>query len=429
MISFRHKSSPCGFIKPLGEDSTPATVKPFLVSLVEPVAYQLSYLKGLSVERYLQQVGLSEYAPGGLRLRMAALLLFAKDVRRWHGRCQLRILRVLGNELGAGDRYNVKEDFTEDGNIFKLWVRGWDLLRTTFLVQRTQFAEGARFETKFVYPEQACREALINAIAHRDYSVHSGIEIFVFNDRIEVRSPGALLSTIKISGLQELNGAHESRNPMVARVLKDHKYMRELGEGMRRIFEAMEQNDLEKPQLVSSGSSFSVVLSNRSVFNQREEEWLSVFRSQELSRLQKRIVVAGMDGKELSPDDIYHAMNTEDRDTYDFEVTGLRKSNVLTQIRSTTSAQQIAKSKRIVKSKIPRFRASQPVTAKSHSQQTVQQPPTFIESRGRELFPEETGVFVSNLDLTTTESELRSILQRFGKVRKVTMNRACGLVP
>ena len=90
---------------------------------------------------------------------MAALLLFAKDVRRWHPRCQLRILRVLGTELGAGDNYNVKEDITEDGNIFKLWVRGWDLLRTTFLVQRTQFADGARFETKFVYPEQACREA------------------------------------------------------------------------------------------------------------------------------------------------------------------------------------------------------------------------------------------------------------------------------
>ena len=41
-----------------------------------------SYLRGLSVERYLQQVGLSEYSPGGLRLRMAALLLFAKDTRR-----------------------------------------------------------------------------------------------------------------------------------------------------------------------------------------------------------------------------------------------------------------------------------------------------------------------------------------------------------
>ena len=326
-----------------------------------------SYLKGLSVERYLQQGGLSEYAPGGLRLRMAALLLFARDVRRWHPRCQLRILRVLGSELGAGDNYNVKEDITEEGNIFKLLVRGWDLLRTTFLVQRTQFAEGARFETRFVYPEQACREALINAIAHRDYSIQSGIDIFVFNDRMEVRSPGALLSTIRVSDLQALDGAHESRNPLIARVLREHRYMRELGEGMRRIFESMEQYDLEKPQLLSSGVAFSVVFSNRSVFNQREEEWLHLFNSYELSRLQKRIVVAGMDGKELSPNDIYAAMNTEDRDTYDLEVTGLRKSEILTEIRSTAAAQQMSRSRRIPKSKIPRFRVQHPAPGKTRT--------------------------------------------------------------
>jgi ATP-dependent DNA helicase RecG len=190
-----------------------------------------TYLKGLSVERYLQQVGLSEYSPGGLRLRMAALLLFAKDVRRWHPRCQIRILRVLGGAVGAGDKYNVKDDVTEEGNIFRLLVRGWDLLRTTFLVQRTQFAEGARFETKFVYPEQACREALINAIAHRDYSLQSGIDIFVYDDRMEVKSPGGLLSTLGVNDLEKLKGAHESRNPVIARVLREHRYMRELGEG------------------------------------------------------------------------------------------------------------------------------------------------------------------------------------------------------
>lgn len=381
-----------------------------------------SYLKGLSVERYLQQIGLSEYSPGGLRLRMAALLLFARDVRRWHPRCQLRILRVLGSELGAGDSYNVKEDITEDENIFKLWVRGWDLLRTTFLVQRTQFAEGARFETKFVYPEQACREALINAIAHRDYSVQSGIEIFVFNDRMEVRSPGALLSTIKVADLQELKGAHESRNRLVARVLREHKYMRELGEGMRRIFEAMEQNDLEKPQLVSSGSSFSVVLSNRSVFNQREEEWLSLFHSLGLWRLQKRIVVAGMDGKELSPNDIYRAMNTEDRDTYDLEVTGLRKSGILSDIRSSTATQQMSRNKHIPKSKIARFRMSQPASTKPGPQEIVRPTSATVVGPKRELYPEETGVFIGNLDPSTTEEELRAVLQRFGRVRKVIAN-------
>lgn len=387
-----------------------------------------SYLKGLSVERYLQQVGLSEYSPGGLRLRMAALLLFAKDIRRWHPGCQLRILRVIGDELGAGEKYNVKEDITEYGSVFRLLVRGWDLLRTTFLVQRTQFAEDARFETKFVYPEQACREALINAIAHRDYSTHSGIEIFVFNDRMEVRSPGALLSTVKIGDLQELKGAHESRNPLIARVLKDHKYMRELGEGMRRIFEAMAQNELEKPQLISQANTFSVILSNRSVFSPREEDWLALFQSHALTRLQKRIVVAGINGKELSPDDIYRAMNTEDRDTYDLEVTGLRKAAILAEIRSSPAAQQLSRSQRLPKSKIPRFKVVQPssqqpaVSAKLQPEVKAHSGRDGLIRPQRELYPEETGVFIGNLEPTTVESELKSIFQRFGTVRKINLN-------
>ena len=54
-----------------------------------------------------------------------------------------------------------------------------------------------------MYPEQACREALINAIAHRDYSVSNGIEVFIYDDRLEVRNPGALLSTLKLADLEE----------------------------------------------------------------------------------------------------------------------------------------------------------------------------------------------------------------------------------
>lgn len=325
-------------------------------------------------------------------------------------------MRVLGAEVGAGDRYNVKEDVTEEGNIFKLLVRGWDMLRTTFLVQRTQFSRGARFETKFVYPEQACREALINAIAHRDYSVHSGIDIFVFDDRMEVKSPGFLLSTLKVADLEGLRGVHESRNPIISRILREHRYMRELGEGMRRMFEAMEQNDLEKPKLVSAANSFSIILSNKSVFSQREEDWLGMFQDHELSRLQKRIVVAGIDGKELSPNDIYRAMNTKDRDTYDLEVTGLRKSGILQEIRSSTAAQNLARTRRISKSEIPRFRLSSQVS----------RPPSEVNiSRSvmvrRDLFPEETGVFVGNLAIETTELDLRSVFERFGTVRKITL--------
>jgi len=61
-----------------------------------------------------------------------------------------------------------------------------------------------------VYPEQACREALINAISHRDYSISNGIEVFIYDDRLEVRNPGALLSTLRLAALRS-SGAHMSR--------------------------------------------------------------------------------------------------------------------------------------------------------------------------------------------------------------------------
>lgn len=65
----------------------------------------------------------------------------------------------------------------------------WDGLRPHLVT--TRFAEDAKFRTTYIYPEVACREALTNAIAHRDYSEEGrGIDIYVFDDRIEVHNPG-----------------------------------------------------------------------------------------------------------------------------------------------------------------------------------------------------------------------------------------------
>ncbi|MBK9459908.1 MAG: hypothetical protein IPN94_10870 [Sphingobacteriales bacterium] len=52
---------------------------------------------------------------------------------------------------------------------------------------------------------------------------------------MEIKSPGALISTLTIKNLYELEGSHESRNSLIARVLRENKLMRELGEGMKRI--------------------------------------------------------------------------------------------------------------------------------------------------------------------------------------------------
>jgi ATP-dependent DNA helicase RecG len=227
------------------------------IKLLQGIADQ--YLKGLSVERYLQQIGLAEYAQNGLRIKRAALLLFATDIDKWHPRSQVRFLKVKGNTLEAGEKYNVISDDTVRGNIFELIFKSWEHLRS-YLAYKTEFGSNSQFEQKFIYPEDAVREAILNAIAHRDYSIANPIEIYIFDDRMEIKSPGALISTLTISNLYELEGSHESRNSLIARVLRENNLMRELGEGMKRIFNLMTAQELQKPELYSNGLWFRVTL-------------------------------------------------------------------------------------------------------------------------------------------------------------------------
>lgn len=318
-----------------------------------------AYLPGLDPERYLQQIGLADYSPGGLLLRRAALLIFADEIARWHPHSLVRVLRVAGSELLSGANYNVISDEPIVGNIPELIERAWPSIRP-LLTYKTQFGSDARFEQKYIYPEQACYESLVNAIAHRDYTTSSGVEVFIFDDRLEIRNPGALLSTLSIEDLKTLTGAHESRNSLVARVLRENfKVMRELGEGMRRIFQVMSDSELNKPLLNSGGNYFTVTLENKSSFTAQQEQWLLMFQQFNISSLQKRILLVGMGDREISPADIYKAIG-KDRDTYDKEVTGLRHAGLLVEIRTSAAAKQFADSRKVLKNTIARFRVQIP---------------------------------------------------------------------
>ena len=213
----------------------------------------------MSPEKFLQYLELAEFDGTRLRLRRAALLLFAKHPTKWHPRNQVRILRVRGTEEKTGENFNVEEVGETNGNIFHLYEQSWELLRPN--LTETRLSKDARFQTQTIYPELACREALINAITHRDYSLEGrGIEMKIFDDRLEILSPGKLLSSLSIKDLEEFKGVHQSRNTYVARVLREFGYIRELGEGIKRIFELMKSHDLVKPKLESPNQTFIVTL-------------------------------------------------------------------------------------------------------------------------------------------------------------------------
>jgi ATP-dependent DNA helicase RecG len=218
-------------------------------------------------------------------------------------------------ELGSGASYNVIADDVVRGNLFELREAAWEKLRS-HLVQ-TQLAGSARFEVTYMYPELACQETLINSIAHRDYADEGrGVEIYIFNDRIEVTNPGGLLSPMTIDDLKATKGVHQSRNSYVARTLREVGYMRELGEGMRRIHELMKSNELAPPQFDSDRESFSLTLFHRAMYSQEEVLWLEQYAPFALSAEQKAIVLLGRKGNLVAPQDIWDRLGLVDTEHY-----------------------------------------------------------------------------------------------------------------
>ncbi len=319
-----------------------------------------SFLKGMTIEKCLQQAGLAEYSVNGFKLRRAALLLFAKDIQKWCPNSKVRFIKVSGIELGSGDKYNVVSDELVYGNISELMYKSWESLRP-FLAYKTVFGANAQFEQQYIYPENACREALVNAIAHRDYISHNGIEVHVYDNRIEVRSPGALLSTLTVDDLLALENRHESRNSKITYILKISRFMREIGEGVKRMFDLMEENELQKPKLYSNTSWFTVTFFNKSVYTDKQQEFLRLFDKFKLTVNQKKIVLLGIDGKELAPDDIYTAIRTKDSNIYNNEITTLRMMKILEEIRTNPQASRVSKIKNIEKPKVSRYKIILPL--------------------------------------------------------------------
>ncbi|MDE0101269.1 MAG: putative DNA binding domain-containing protein [Bryobacterales bacterium] len=336
-----------------------ATVADLNRDLLARVAERVS--PGLSMEKCLQALGLAEFVAGSLRLRTAALLLFSSNIVRWHPRSEVRLLRIAGTEVLTGADYNVQQDETQSGNVLQLLSEGWEQIRQ-FLVQKR--LAGGTFQLQAAYPEDVCREAFVNAIAHRDYSIEGRpIEVLVFNDRLEIRNPGRLLSTVKLSELRKGTGVHDSRNTYIARVLRELDYMQEMGEGIRRIGALMNGHELAPPDIDSVDHSFSITFSQRNIFSPSEQIWLDAFGEFNLSREEKLIVLLGRGGRLISTNQIWETLNLVDTEDYRQLVESLQTKGLLWSEITKRVAANIARRQGITTRDVPRFAIRAPDVA------------------------------------------------------------------
>jgi ATP-dependent DNA helicase RecG len=112
------------------------------------------------------------------------------------------------------------------------------------------------------YPREALREALINAIIHRDYSIAGGrIRIFMFDDRIEFYSPGDLLPGVTVEKMQRLESQSKLRNPVIVEAFRElGGFIEKMGTGVQRMGRAMEEHGLPLPRFEELGGEFRVTL-------------------------------------------------------------------------------------------------------------------------------------------------------------------------
>ena len=138
------------------------------------------------------------------------------------------------------------------------------------------------------------------------------VEVWLFEDRMEVVSPGGLLPEVHLEDLQARRAVHASRNPRLARVLVELDIMREQGEGIPRMFEEMEESWLPMPELVADASSFRVILRNEPIFASSDPSWVRTVQGLHLDARQKRTLIRFVEGDFANGD--YQEMNGVDRD-------------------------------------------------------------------------------------------------------------------
>lgn len=259
-------------------------------AVAEPVPVALEQLDTQTWQRFLERrgaltgslaeqllnIGLAVRINGQIQPLRAAVLLFADEpgsLLAAHGtRADVRVFVYDGKSAVPGSTPNLrKEPKTLRGPLI-------DQIDRTVNVVMNELAQGVTlsssgFRTRHVYPERVVKEAIVNAVVHRDYRLKRDIVVRIFDDHLEVESPGLLPKGITPATIHRTGS--KTRNDLIAAHLRDFPAPPNLdaGEGVKMMFAEMERAKLYPPQyrenVDAAVESLTVVLLN----HERPSAW------------------------------------------------------------------------------------------------------------------------------------------------------------
>ena len=219
-------------------------------------------------ETLLANIELMTHSAGQFVATIDGLLLFGRVPQKYVPQSGLRAICYTGTEPDYGTRAdeNLRGPMVPlraaDGSLVEsgLVEKVWDFIRRN--TTPTANLRGAQRSDSWEYPETVVREAVVNALVHRDYSIAgTDIMLAIYADRLEIQSPGGLPNTVTVDGMR--SGFRYARNQTLVNIMRDYKYVDARGMGVRnKIIPGMRMHNGTEPDLVAEANRFTVRLWN-----------------------------------------------------------------------------------------------------------------------------------------------------------------------
>ncbi len=184
--------------------------------------------------KVLENLGLAKNG----KLNLAGLLLFTSKPQRHRPVFVVKAVSFVGNDP-AGDKYRDSEDL--DGCLKELYARTMSFL--TRNLRRLQGDKGVNTEGDMEVAPEALEELVVNMLLHRDYFISAPWRVMLFDNRIELISPGALPNNLTVENIR--NGVSNIRNPLITSFATKELPYRGIGTGIRRALAAVPDLELE----------------------------------------------------------------------------------------------------------------------------------------------------------------------------------------
>lgn len=173
----------------------------------------------------------------------AAMLLFGRQPQRFLISSEVKCAHFHGTDVAKPiPSYQVYK-----GNVFQLVDQALDFVLSKINLAVGTRAASVQVQVKYELPPEAVREAIVNAVAHRDYTSTGSVQVMLFADRLEVWNPGNLPAALTLAKLREPHGSFPA-NPLLAEPLYLAKYIERMGTGTRDMIRLCREAGLREPE-------------------------------------------------------------------------------------------------------------------------------------------------------------------------------------